>query len=252
MEGKPLLQLSHVGKSFRQEHSIVTAFHDISFGVARKELVSIVGPSGCGKSTLLRMICGLDKPTEGQISWDDEGAPQGQPRSFLVFQSYALYPWMTVRENIDLGLEMRALDDAERKRRTDFAIAQTALEGMANAYPSELSAGTKQRVGIARAIALAPTLLCMDEPFSTLDVLTERSLVEETLEIWQRKDFPCDAILMVTHSIEEAIYMSDRILVLSAKPTRVADIIAVDLPHPRDPESPEFKALTKKILERMA
>ncbi|MHB8606529.1 MAG: ABC transporter ATP-binding protein [Thermoplasmatota archaeon] len=236
----PLLEVQHVWKDYDDGSKRVTVLKDISFEVARNDFVCIVGPSGCGKSTLLRLLTGLDTPTKGTVLY--EGAPirAENPKVTMVFQSSALMPWLTVRDNVALGLEAQNWRRDARWKKADEIIATVGLAGFETAYPRELSGGMRQRVGVARAIATDPTLLCMDEPFSALDALTSEALREEVLQLWADPSLPPDAVVMVTHNVEEAVYMADRILVMGARPGVILRDEAVKLPRPRDKKSPEF------------
>ena len=209
-----------------------------------------VGRSGSGKSTLLRSIAGLLRPDEGEVRFvpDETGR---QPSVSMVFQTFALFPWLTVLQNVELGLEAQKLPAEARRTRALAAIDLIGLDGFENAYPKELSGGMRQRVGLARAIVVDPALLLMDEPFSALDVLTAETLRTDLLDLWCEGRMPIKSILIVTHNIEEAVLMCDRILVFSSNPGRVAAEIRVDLPQPRDRLDPAFRALVDDIYARM-
>ena len=243
----PILEVKHVSKSYQENGKEFHVLEDISFQINERDFVCIVGPSGCGKSTLLREIVGLDQPTHGEIRF--EGAPvhAENPKISMVFQSFALFPWLTVAQNVELGLEAHKVPEAERKPKAKQYIDAVGLAGFENAYPRELSGGMKQRVGIARALVMDPTLLCMDEPFSALDALTAQNLRDEILQLWSNPDLPPSAVLMVTHSIDEAVYLADRIVALSARPGRVVKIEQVDLPRPRNRKEPEFYGWVDEI-----
>ena len=215
-----------------------------------RENVFITGRAGTGKSTLLRSIAGLIRPDEGSIDFvpDESGAA---PSVSMVFQTFALFPWLTVLQNVELGLEAQRVPAEERRTRALAAIDLIGLDGFENAYPKELSGGMRQRVGLARAIVVNPSLLLMDEPFSALDVLTAETLRTDLLDLWAEGRMPIKSILIVTHNIEEAVLMCDRILVFSSNPGRVAAEIKVDLPQPRDRLDPPFRALVDDIYARM-
>ncbi len=215
------------------------------------ELVALLGRSGSGKSTLLRIVSGLLRPTSGDVSW--RGKPVTGPVNgvAMVFQSFALFPWLTVEENVELGLEAQGVPRAERKRRAEVAIDLIGLGGFESAYPKELSGGMRQRVGLARALVVNPDLLLMDEPFSALDVLTAETLRTDLIELWTEGRLPIKSILMVTHNIEEAVLMADRILVFSSNPGRVASEIRVTFPHPRNRLDPAFRAMVDDIYALM-
>jgi NitT/TauT family transport system ATP-binding protein len=242
-----LLELKHVAKSFTHAKGNLKVVEDVSFSVDEGELVAIVGPSGCGKSTMLRIINGLIPPTSGQVLYSGKQVDGINLECALVFQSFALMPWLSVKANIELGLEARGLSPAEREKRASIYIDKVGLDGFEEAYPRELSGGMKQRVGLARALAVEPKLLLMDEPFSALDALTAITLREELLDIWQAPDMPVHTILIVTHIIEEAVELADRILVLSASPGRIVGDLKVDIPRPRDRRQESFNALTDKV-----
>jgi NitT/TauT family transport system ATP-binding protein len=220
---------------------------EISFAVEEGEFVAIVGPSGCGKSTLLRIICGMLAPSAGQVLYGGRQVDGINLECALVFQSFALLPWLSVKANVELGLEARGLSAAERERRASFYIDKVGLDGFEEAYPRELSGGMKQRVALARALAVEPRLLLMDEPFSALDALTSITLREELLDIWQAPDMPVHTIILVTHIIEEAIELADRILVMAGGPGRLIADLKVEIPRPRNRRNEEFNALTDKV-----
>ncbi len=215
------------------------------------EIVGLLGRSGSGKSTLLRIIAGLVSPSTGEAKCRGEtikGPPHGVA---MVFQSFALFPWLTVLQNVELGLEALGIDSAERRKRALAAIDLIGLDGFESAYPKELSGGMRQRVGFARALVVHPDLLLMDEPFSALDVLTAETLRTDLIDLWTDGRLPIKSVLMVTHNIEEAVLMCDRILVFSSNPGRVAVEIRVDLPHPRNRLDPIFRQLVDSIYARM-
>lgn len=225
----------------------LAVLRDVSFRVAPGEILALVGPSGCGKSTLLGIIGGLLKPQAGSVA--TAGAPPDgsfNPLTF-VFQDFALLPWRSVADNVGFVLEHVRIRVADRRAIVADALRRTGLAEFAHSYPKQLSGGMRQRVGIARALAARPEILLMDEPFSALDALTAISLREETLDIWQAPDSPVHTILLVTHIIEEAIELADRVLVLSAGPGRLLADLKVDLPRPRDRRSDAFNALTDKV-----
>lgn len=234
------LEVKNITRTFEEDGKRFTVLDNMSFSVEKDEFVVIVGPSGCGKSTLLRIIAGIDKPTAGVVTFEDKAIEISNPKVSMVFQNFALLPWLTVEQNIGLGLVAQKIPEEKRKETVKKFIHIVGLEGSETAYPRELSGGMKQRVGIARALAIEPALLCMDEPFSNLDELTARSLRKELLLLWQDRTLPPDTVIMVTHSIEEAVYLADRILVLSQAPARVIAQLKITLPRPRDPKSEEF------------
>lgn len=246
-DARPILQVQHVSKSYSENGKEFHVLEDISFDVRERDFVCIVGPSGCGKSTLLREIVGLDQPTKGQILFEGAPARAENPRISMVFQSFALFPWLTVAQNVELGLEAHKVPEEERRGKAKKYIDAVGLAGFENAYPRELSGGMKQRVGIARALVMDPTLLCMDEPFSALDALTAQNLRDEILQLWATPDLPPSAVLMVTHSIDEAVYLADRIVAMSPRPGRIVKIETVDLPRPRNRKEPEFYGWVDEI-----
>jgi NitT/TauT family transport system ATP-binding protein len=215
------------------------------------EIVGLLGRSGSGKSTLLRIIAGLVAPSTGEAKCRGEtikGPPHGVA---MVFQSFALFPWLTVLQNVELGLEALGIESAERRKRALAAIDLIGLDGFESAYPKELSGGMRQRVGFARALVVHPDLLLMDEPFSALDVLTAETLRTDLIDLWTDGRLPIKSVLMVTHNIEEAVLMCDRILVFASNPGRVAVELRVDLPHPRNRLDPKFRQLVESIYARM-
>ncbi len=231
--------------------SDLLVLENIDLQLRDNEIVGLLGRSGSGKSTLLRSIAGLLKPSEGDVLF--QGKPIDGPAEgvSMVFQSFALFPWLTVQQNVELGLEAKRVVPEERRQRALAAIDLIGLDGFENAYPKELSGGMRQRVGLARALVVRPALLLMDEPFSALDVLTAETLRTDLLDLWCEGRMPIRSILIVTHNIEEAVLMCDRILVFSANPGRIAAEIRVDLPQPRNRQSPAFRALVEDIYARM-
>ncbi len=238
----------------------------ISYGIAGKgplvldgvnvvieegEIVSLLGRSGSGKSSLLRIIAGLLKPTQGRAMWEGQPVTGPNPGVAMVFQSFALFPWLTVDENVELGLEAHRVPAAECAKRASEAIDLIGLGGFESAYPKELSGGMRQRVGFARALVVHPDLLLMDEPFSALDVLTAETMRTDIIDLWIEGRLPIRSILMVTHNIEEAVLMSDRILILSSNPGRIMAEIKITLPHPRNRDDPRFRQQVDDIYGRM-
>ena len=224
---------------------------DVDLTLRPNEIVGLLGRSGSGKSTLLRTISGLIRPTSGTVKVQDMPGDDTAHGVAMVFQSFALFPWLTVQQNVELGLEARGVLADERRTRSLAAIDLIGLDGFENAYPKELSGGMRQRVGLARALVVQPSILLMDEPFSALDVLTAETLRTDLLDLWVEGRMPIRSILMVTHNIEEAVLMCDRILVFSSNPGRVAAEIVVDLPQPRDRLNPPFRALVDDIYAQM-
>jgi NitT/TauT family transport system ATP-binding protein len=242
-----LLELKQVSKSYPHAKGSLRVLNEISFSVERGEFIAIVGPSGCGKSTLLRIINGIVPATSGQVLYNGQQVDDINPECAMVFQSFALLPWLSVKANIELGLEARGIAPAERERLVAHYIDKVGLDGFEEAYPRELSGGMRQRVGLARALAVEPAVLLMDEPFSALDALTAIGLREELLDLWQAADSPVKTIIMVTHIIEEAVELADRILVLSTGPGRLVGDIKVELQRPRDRRGESFNQLTDQV-----
>ncbi len=245
----PLLRVRQVAKLFRSADgsSQVAVLDQVDLDIEAGEVVALLGRSGSGKSTLLRLMAGLLPPSEGRI--EREGQPlEGVNRDVaIVFQSFALLPWLTVLENTAVGLEARGLPEKEVRQRALRALAMVGLEGNAEAYPRELSGGMRQRVGFARAFVMEPALLLMDEPFSALDVLTAENLRRDIDELWARGNFPARSIVIVTHSIEEAVLLSDRVVLLSANPGRVRGVVSNPLSRPRDDTLPAFRTLVNEL-----
>ncbi len=211
------------------------------------EIVALLGPSGSGKSTLLRMLTGLSEPSGGEVYWHDKAISTADVNVSIVFQSFALFPWLTVLENVEAALKARGMDAAERRRRSLKILDTVGLDGFQAAYPKELSGGMRQRVGFARALVVEPEVLFMDEPFSALDVLTAENLRSELLELWQKKTIPTRSIFIVTHNIEEAVLLADRIIVLGRNPGHVRTDFKVKLEHPRDRKASGFTQLVDYI-----
>ncbi|CEP67214.1 ABC transporter-like [Moorella glycerini] len=242
-----LLEVSHVFKTYTDANRSLTVLNDISFTINKGEFVCLVGPSGSGKSTLLRMVVGLDRPSRGQIFYRGQEVNGVMDKMAMVFQSFALLPWLTVMGNVALGLEARGIPRPEREAIANKYIDKVGLDGFEEAYPRELSGGMKQRVGIARALTMEPELLCMDEPFSALDAFTAQNLREELLDLWLDVTLPVKSVFMVTHGIEEAVFMADRVIVLSKRPARILADVRVDLPRPRNMKDEAFARVTDKI-----
>jgi NitT/TauT family transport system ATP-binding protein len=220
----------------------------LDLAVHEGEFVSLVGPSGCGKSTLLRIVAGVLRPTRGRVFLGERPLDGVNRSAALVFQSFALFPWLTVVDNVALGLEARGLGVHERLKKAEKYIDLVGLSGYERTYPKELSRGMKQLVGLARALAVEPELLCMDEPFSALDVLTARTMRDLVLDLWASPEVMTKTILLVTHSIEEAVFMSDRVVVMKANPGRIAD--TVDLASVARPRRPD-QAPVREVVDRM-
>jgi NitT/TauT family transport system ATP-binding protein len=227
----------------------VIAPTDLSVGAGK--IVALLGPSGSGKSTLLRMLTGLSRPSSGQVLWHGKPMADQIPHVSIVFQSFALFPWLTVIENVEAPLKARGMASIERHKRALRMIDIVGLDGFETAYPKELSGGMKQRVGFARALVVEPEVLFMDEPFSALDVLTAENLRSELLELWLNKKMPTACIFIVTHNIEEAVLLADRVVVLGRNPARVRTDFHVDIPHYRDRKSPRFLAYVDYIYKAL-
>ncbi|MEQ0564518.1 ABC transporter ATP-binding protein [Amycolatopsis sp. NEAU-NG30] len=238
-----LVSVEHVGKRF----DTLRVLDDVSLDLREGEIVALLGRSGSGKSTLLRTIAGLTAPTTGRVRYRGTELTGANPGTAMVFQTFALMPWLTVQDNVELGLAARGVPPARRRERALAAIGLIGLGGFESAYPRELSGGMRQRVGFARALVLEPDVLLMDEPFSALDVLTAEHLRGELMALWQQEDFPTRAVCIVTHDIEEAVLLADRVVVLGANPGHVRAEVAVGLARPRDRRAPEFAALADRL-----
>lgn len=245
-----IIRLEHVSKSFsKPDGGTLLVLDDINLDIRAGEVVALLGRSGCGKSTLLRVIAGLVAPTSGVARYNGAELTGANPGTAMVFQNFALMPWLTVQKNVELGLAARKTAPAERGKRAMEAIDLIGLDGFESAYPKELSGGMRQRVGFARALVLQPDLLLMDEPFSALDVLTAENLRNELMTLWTGQDFPTKAICLVTHNIEEAILLADRVIVLNSNPGRILAEFPIELERPRDRRSASFEALVDKVYE---
>jgi NitT/TauT family transport system ATP-binding protein len=250
--GDVIIEVSDVHKNFSSpDGSPLPVLDGIDLTLHAGEIVALLGKSGSGKSTLLRCIAGLIAPSSGAVTYRGKAVTGANPGVAMVFQSFALLPWLTVRSNVEMGLEARGVAPEERRQRAERAIDRIGLDGFESAYPKELSGGMRQRVGFARALVVEPDALLMDEPFSALDVLTAENLRTELLNLWSGPGFPTKAILIVTHNIEEAVLMADRIFVLSSNPGRLRAEIANDLPRPRDRRNADFVALVDRIYDIM-
>jgi NitT/TauT family transport system ATP-binding protein len=251
-ENPVLIDIAGVRQAYpKGDNADLLVLEDVSMTIREGEIVGLLGRSGSGKSSLLRIIAGLVPPSAGAVTWC--GRPVSGPSEGLsmVFQSFALFPWLTVLENVEIGLEAQGIPTAVRRRRALEAIDLIGLDGFESAYPKELSGGMRQRVGFARALVVHPRLMLMDEPFSALDVLTAETLRTDLIDLWMEGRLPIKSILMVTHNIEEAILMCDRVLIFSSNPGRVAAEIRIDLPHPRNRLDPEFRRMVDDIYARM-
>jgi len=245
---KFLIKLENVYKTYDlpgNNSSVILS--DINLAVRENEFVAILGPSGSGKSTLLRIIAGLIEPSQGKVIYSGEKINGFHEGMGMVFQSFALFPWLTVLENVKMGLQNKKLSPKEIEKKALNVIDMIGLDGFEGAYPKELSGGMKQRVGIGRALVMEPDILLMDEPFSALDVLTAENLKRDLLELWNERRIPTKSIIMVTHGIEEAVYMANRALVLSRDPARIIQDIPINLPYWRDKQDKSFTDLVDLI-----
>jgi NitT/TauT family transport system ATP-binding protein len=246
-----ILCVEHVRRGFNKSQDELLVLDDVNLTLSENEIVGLLGRSGSGKSTLLRIIAGLIKPTGGTVTYRGESLQGPAEGVAMVFQTFALFPWLTVLQNVEAGLEALGVNPQERRKRALAAIDLIGLDGFENAYPRELSGGMRQRVGFARALVVDPTLLLMDEPFSALDVLTAETLRTDLLDLWNEGQLKIKSVLIVTHNIEEAVFMCDRILVLSSNPGRVVAEIKVPFAHPRNRLDPAFRRLVDDIYAQM-
>jgi len=238
MENEPILKVSGISHNyFVESEKIIHVLDNISFTAIKGEFLSIVGPSGGGKSTILRIIAGLIKPVRGNVTFSGK-------KISMVFQNYGIFPWLTVQKNIEFGLLMSGMAENERRRIVAEKINEVGLVDVGHKYPKELSGGMRQRVGIARALSVSPDLILMDEPFSNLDSFTAEKLRQDLLRIWTNSKM---TVIMVTHLVEEAIELSDRILIFGPRPAKIKDEIKLSLSRPREKRSPEFFQITDKI-----
>lgn len=242
---KEFIKVNGISKYFGGSES--PTIDNINININDGEFVAILGPSGSGKSTLLRTITGLIKPDKGEVLFDGKRVEGVNPYASIVFQTFALYPWLTVLENVELGLKAKGFPREYARDKAEKLIDLIGLDGFEEAYPKELSGGMRQRVGFARALAVEPKLLCMDEPFSALDFLTAENLRTELIDLWTEKRMPIKSIIMITHNIEEAVLMADKILILSKNPANIIAELKIELPHPRNRKSPEFEAIVDTI-----
>ncbi len=248
----PIIRAQAVEKFYTQpDGSRIEVIAPVDLDVEPGKIITLLGPSGCGKSTLLRILTGLSKPSSGQVLWHGQPITSQNAGVAIVFQSFALFPWLTVLDNVEAPLEARGVPAMERHKRALRILDTVGLDGFESAYPKELSGGMKQRVGFARALVVEPEVLFMDEPFSALDVLTAENLRNELLELWLSKKMPTSAIFIVTHNIEEAILLADRVLVLGRNPARIRADFPIELPQPRDRKSPRFVELVDYVYKVM-
>jgi NitT/TauT family transport system ATP-binding protein len=245
---EPIIEARGLEKFYTQgDGSRVQVIAPTDIAIDPGKIIALLGPSGCGKSTMLRMLTGLSPLSGGRVYWHGQPVRDETPNVAIVFQSFALFPWLTVIENVEAPLEARGVNEIERHKRALRIIDAVGLGGFESAYPKELSGGMKQRVGVARALVVEPEVLFMDEPFSALDVLTAETLRGELMELWLGKKIPTRAIFIVTHNIEEAVILADRIIVLGKNPAHIHAEFAVDLPHPRDRKEARFVQLVDLI-----
>jgi NitT/TauT family transport system ATP-binding protein len=247
-EVEPIIEARKLEKFYPQpDGNRIQVISPTDIAVYPGQIIALLGPSGCGKSTMLRMLTGLSPASGGNVYWHGQPVKDETPNVSIVFQSFALFPWLTVIENVEAPLEARGLGEFERHKRALRIIDAVGLDGFESAYPKELSGGMKQRVGVARALVVEPEVLFMDEPFSALDVLTAETLRGELLELWLGKKIPTKAIFIVTHNIEEAVILADRIIVLGRNPAHIHAEFNVELAHPRDHKDPRFVELVDLI-----
>ncbi|HEX3351011.1 MAG TPA: nitrate/sulfonate/bicarbonate ABC transporter ATP-binding protein [Acetobacteraceae bacterium] len=243
-----LLEVRNCRQAYHKDSNAdLVVLDDVNVRLQTGEIVALLGRSGSGKSTLLRIVAGLLKPTAGEVLWRGQAVQGPAPGVAMVFQSFALFPWLTVEQNVELGLEAQGVPREERENRGEAAIDLIGLGGYENAYPKELSGGMRQRVGLARALVVHPDLLLMDEPFSALDVLTAETLRTDLIDLWSEGRLPVKSVLIVTHNIEEAVLLADRILVFASNPGRVATEMKVPFAHPRNRLDPAFRQMVDDI-----
>jgi NitT/TauT family transport system ATP-binding protein len=248
----PIIRAQAVEKFYLQpDGHRIEVIAPVDLDVEPGKIITLLGPSGCGKSTLLRILTGLSKPSSGEVLWHGRPITSQNAGVAIVFQSFALFPWLTVLDNVEAPLEARGVPALERHKRALRILDTVGLDGFESAYPKELSGGMKQRVGFARAMVVEPEVLFMDEPFSALDVLTAENLRNELLELWLSKKMPTSAIFIVTHNIEEAVLLADRVIVLGRNPARVRADFPIELSHPRDRKSERFVELVDYIYKIM-
>jgi len=243
------IKIKNVKKVFNNDHhGEVLALDDFNLEVNKNEFTVIVGPSGCGKSTLLSLLAGFDQPTSGEILLDDQRIKGPGPDRGFVFQDFALYPWRTVKGNIKFGLESLDFSEEEAENKAQRYIDMVGLDGFENAHPHTLSGGMKQRVGIARALAYDPEVLLMDEPFGSLDAQTRKLMQQELIKIWQEMK---KTVVFVTHSVIEATFLADRIVIMTSRPGTVKDVVKVNLSRPRDYTGDKYHEVRKKVLDQL-
>ncbi|WP_035588747.1 ABC transporter ATP-binding protein [Hippea jasoniae] len=248
-----ILTLKNITHIYKTKNESFTALKNINLSLKEREFVAILGPSGCGKSTLLRIITGLQKPTEGEVICKGQPLKGVNRFASIIFQTFALFPWLTVQQNVEIALEAKGIKDkALRSKLAIDLLDVVGLDGFETAFPRELSGGMRQKVGIARALAVKPEILCMDEPFSALDPLSADTLRGEVLELYLEGKISTKTILLVSHNIEEAVFMADRIVIMEKNPGRIIKIININLPHPRNRKSSSFIEITDQIYSILA
>ncbi len=246
MNPSPFISIDRVTKTYASRSGLANAVLETTVRIEQGEFVCIVGPSGCGKTTLMNMVAGFVTPSGGEVSVDGRQVSEPGPDRGVVFQEVGLFAWLTARRNVEFGLKMMGIPKSERTRRADEALALTNMSAFADRYPSELSGGMKQRVGLARVLATDPHVLLMDEPFGALDAQTRAIMQQELLRVWTGSG---KTVIFITHAVDEAVLLADRVLVMTANPGRVKADIRVDLPRPRDENSSEFNALERELKE---
>lgn len=247
-QAQPLVELEGVGKTFHVAGEDFEAIRDLSLSIEPSEFIVIVGESGCGKSTLLRLLAGLDEEYRGEIRVEGRTRPGIGADRGIVFQEPRLFPWLTVAQNIELGLASERLDASERRRRAQEYIRLVRLDGFEQALPHQLSGGMAQRVAIARGLVASPRILLLDEPFGALDAQTRQQMQNELLAIRERERI---TMLLVTHDVEEAVFLADRVVIMGSKPGRIRGIVPVELPRPRDRHSFEFHQLRQQLIDAL-
>ena len=247
-----VLSFEHVHMEYATKRAKLVSVGDVSFKVNYSEFVTIIGPSGCGKSTLINMVLGLVKPTSGNVLVSSRPVEQHTSRIGVVFQNSALFPWLDVQRNIEVALEPIMKDREERKTTALRFMKLVGIDGFERAYPKELSGGMKQRVSIARALAISPDLLILDEPFVGLDVFSAQALREELLDLWESPETPPHTVLMVTHNVDEAVQLSDRLVILSRRPSHVVTEMKIDLEKPRNTRTKEFYQKVDEVVSVMS
>jgi NitT/TauT family transport system ATP-binding protein len=250
-----IIKVENITKTFTEEKTKIQVLDKVNFSVGYDEFVCLVGPSGCGKSTLLRIIAGLEKADSGRILFHDEPVTRPTPKITMIFQLFGLLPWKTALENVEVPLEVLGFPKEKRVHIAEEYLRMVELEGFEKTYPHDLSGGMKQRVGIARALALKPEVLLMDEPFSSLDELTAKTLRELVLDIWRDPTLPTNTFIMVSHNVEEAVYMADRVIVMSPRPGKIIGEVRIELSRPRtnhlrDPDYFKYVDEVVELLEK--